>query len=43
MRGVAPYLITGFLIGLALNFVAPLGFSPVAATPSAVNDASLQS
>lgn len=43
MRGVASYVIAGFLVGLALNFVVPLGFSPVAATPAAVNAASLQS
>jgi hypothetical protein len=43
MRGVASYVFAGVLVGLALNFVAPLGFSPVAATQSAVNDVTLQS
>jgi hypothetical protein len=43
MRGVASYVIAGFLVGMALNFVAPLGFSPVAATQSAINDVTLQS
>jgi len=46
MRGVASYMIAGFLVGLALDFVTPpVGFSssPVAATQLAISDAALQS
>jgi hypothetical protein len=46
MRGIASYLLAGVFVVLALDIVAPpagLGFSPVGAAPSAINDVTLQS
>jgi hypothetical protein len=46
MRGIASYLLAGVFVVLALDIVAPpagLGFSPVGASPSAVNNVPLQS
>jgi hypothetical protein len=46
MRGIASYFLAGVFVVLALDIVAPpagLGFSPVGASPSAINDVPLQS
>jgi hypothetical protein len=46
MRGIASYLLAGVFVVLALDIVAPpagFGFSPVGASPSAINDVPLQS
>jgi hypothetical protein len=46
MRGIASYLLAGVFVVLALDIVAPpggLGFTPVGASPSAINDVPLQS
>jgi hypothetical protein len=46
MRGIASYLLAGVFVVLALDIVAPpagLGFSPVGASPSSVNNMTLQS
>lgn len=46
MRGIASYLLAGVFVVLALDIVAPpagFGFSPVGASPSAVDNVPLQS
>lgn len=46
MRGIASYLLAGVFVLLALDIVAPpggLGFTPVVASPLAINDMPLQS
>lgn len=46
MRGIASYLLAGVFVMLALDIVAPpagLGFSPVGASTSSINDVPLQS
>lgn len=46
MRGIASYLLAGVFVVLALDIVAPpagFGFSPLGASPSAINNVTLQS